>query len=130
MIFPNRLQVVRLNYQIINLTKGYFLPPDNLRDKNSLDWVLYTIQYPLFNTYSTIEEKASLLSWTINAGHVFHDGSKRTGMTILQIFLEVNGVYLQATDKEIVDIALFVGNPNNKKISKDLLTDWIKKHIE
>ena len=129
MIFPNRKQIVRINKKIIDSTKGYFSPPENLRDENSLEWVLCTIQYPLFNTCSTIEEKASLLSWTINAGHVFHDGSKRTGMTILQVFLEANSVYLRATDEEFIAMALFVGDSKNKKISKDILTDWIRKHI-
>ncbi len=128
MIYPNRVQIISLNYQIINSTKGLFVPPNNLINSNSLEWVLNTIQYPLYGMYTTLEEKASLMAWTIIRDHVFNDGNKRTGMVALETFIKMNGKTLFLTDNEIKDIALYVAEPNNKRTSKDDLTNWIKEH--
>jgi len=127
-IYPNREHIIRLNYQIITSTKGLFIPPDNLSNPNSLEWVLNTIQYPLCDSYKTLEEKASLLAWTIIRGHIFNDGNKRTGMVALETFIKMNGEIIIATDNEIKDIALFVADPINKRTSKVDLIKWIHYH--
>lgn len=128
MIYPNKEHIIRLNYQIITTTKGLFIPPDNLINPNSLEWVLNMIQYPLYDSYTTIEEKSALLSWIIIRSHVFNDGNKRTAMVALETFLKMNGEIIFATDVEIKDIALFVADHNNKKTSKADLIRWIHEH--
>ena len=128
MIYPNREHIIRLNYQIITTSKGLFIPPNNLINPDSLEWVLNTIQYPLFDSYPTIEEKSALLCWTIIRSHIFNDGNKRTGMVALETFLNMNGEIINASDVEIKDIALFVADHNNKKTSKSELIRWIHEH--
>lgn len=128
MIFPTRAQIVRHNFEVIKATRGFFKPPENLINPNSLDWVLETIQYPLFNQYEAIQEKASLLSWTIIRDHIFFDGNKRTGMISMNSFLTINGYFLVYTSEEIIQIARHVADSNNKESSKQDLVNWIIQH--
>ncbi|HCU56687.1 MAG TPA: hypothetical protein DF984_00405 [Anaerolineaceae bacterium] len=128
MIYPRREHIIRINHQVIKSTKGLFVPPDNLSNPNSLEWVLNTIQYPLSDLYETLESKASLLAWTIIRSHVFNDGNKRTGMVALETFLKINGENIEATDDEIKEIALYVADPEYKKSSKINLISWIYEH--
>lgn len=113
---------------MIKATRGFFKPPENLINPNSLDWVLETIQYPLFNQYEAIQEKASLLSWTIIRDHIFFDGNKRTGMISMNSFLTINGYFLVYTSEEIIQIARHVADSNNKESSKQDLVNWIIQH--
>jgi death on curing protein len=127
--FPTRELIVFHNFNVIKATKkGFFVPPENLLNPNSLEWVLNYIQYPIFGEYNTIEEKASLLCWTIIVDHVFNDGNKRTGMVSMESFLAINGYFLRVTVDEIVNIALYVADSRNQHDSKQNLTNWIIQH--
>lgn len=130
MIFPTRELIVRHNFELIISTKGLFIPPENLLNPNSLDWVLNSIQYPIFDQYNSIEEKASLLCWTIIIDHVFFDGNKRTGMFSMISFLTINSYFLRVHTDEIIQIAMHVADTANKKTSKQVLTNWIIEHKE
>lgn len=125
MIFLTREHIIRINSVVVASAKGLFIPPDNLLNPNSLDWVLNTIQYPIFNTYETVEEKAALLCWTIIRDHVFYDGNKRTGITALELFLSMNNIFLRASNDAIIKIALYVADDSNKHTSKGKLVSWI-----
>jgi death-on-curing protein len=109
--FPTREDIVRLNRRLVEETGGEFVPPDNLMNPGSLEWVLEAIQYPLFGVdqYPTLADKAALLAWIIIEGHVFHDGNKRTGMATLISFIRLNGYQLDVSPDEIVEVALRVG---------------------
>ena len=56
--------------------------------------------------------------------HAFIDGNKRIGMLVMLTFLELNGVKIDCTDEEIVEIAL--GIASGKTIYKAIL-DWVRK---
>jgi len=93
----------------------------------SLEWVLDVIQYPLFGVdlYPTLAAKAALLTWTIIGGHVFHDGNKRTGVSVLQIFLRRNGYDITASDDELIEVALRVAESSEENFTVEDLTQWI-----
>ena len=58
--------------------------------------------------YPTKEEKGARLGYTLISNHAFVDGNKRIGVYIMLSFLEMNGISLQCTDDELVDIGLSV----------------------
>ena len=58
--------------------------------------------------YPTKEEKGARLGYTLISNHAFVDGNKRIGVYIMLSFLEMNGIRLQCTDDELVDIGLSV----------------------
>jgi death on curing protein len=107
-IFPTREDIIRLNRRHIEKARNFFIEPNNLRNSGSLEWVLEAIQYPLFGVdpYPTFAEKAAILAWIIIDSHVFHDGNKITGMSVLDIFIRQNYYQLNASNDEIVEVAL------------------------
>lgn len=132
MIFPAREDIIKLNRRHIEKSENFYVAPDNVRNPDSLEWVLEAIQYPLFDVdkYPTIAEKAALLAWIIIDGHVFYDGNKRTGMSILDIFLRQNGYRLIASNDEIVDIALRIAGKNTEKnYTLDEFIQWVKGRL-
>ncbi len=64
--------------------------------------------------YPTKEEKGARLGFTLISNHAFVDGNKRIGIYIMLSFLGMNGIRLQCTDDELVDIGLSVASGRMK----------------
>jgi death-on-curing protein len=132
LIFPTYEDIIRLNHLHIEETGGYYLEPDNLLNLGGLKWVLDIIQYPLFcvDHYPTLAEKAAILAWVVIKDHVFYDGCKRTGMSALEIFIGVNGYQLNASDDEIVNVALRIaGGYAEENYSFEELVQWVREKV-
>ena len=71
------------------------------------------------------EEKAARLCTGLVSSHAFVDGNKRIGVYVMLTFLEVNGIRLNATDEELVEIGLSLAQSEMKY--EELLA-WIKAH--
>jgi len=131
LIFPDIEDIIALNGSQVGAFGGFYAEPDNLKNRNSLEWVLEAIQYPLFgqDRYPSIEHKAALLGWVIIAEHVFFDGNKRTGISAIKIFLRMNGYDLQASHDEWIDIALKIASPEQGGTSVSDLASWIRVRL-
>ncbi|MCQ2440341.1 MAG: type II toxin-antitoxin system death-on-curing family toxin [Clostridia bacterium] len=75
--------------------------------------------------YPTKEEKAARLGFSLISNHAFVDGNKRIGVYIMLSFLEINGIKIEAENKEVVELGLSVASGN--KNADDILS-WINKH--
>ncbi len=73
----------------------------------------------------TKEEKGARLGYTLISNHAFVDGNKRIGVYIMLSFLEMNGIRLQCTDDELVDIGLSVASGRMKY---EDLHQWVLDH--
>lgn len=60
--------------------------------------------------YSSIESKAARLGYGLIKNHPFIDGNKRTGVHIMLVFLALNGVELEYTQKELYEIIMKVAS--------------------
>ena len=69
------------------------------------------------------EEKAAKLGFSLISNHAFVDGNKRIGTYVMLAFLEMNGVHISPTDKEVIDLGLSVASGKAKY--EDVL-GWIK----
>ena len=76
--------------------------------------------------YPTAEIKAAMLLYLVVKNHSFVDGNKRIGMYVMLTFLEVNGVKVNFTNEEIVDIGMKIAS---SKMSYEELLKEIKTHI-
>jgi death-on-curing protein len=54
--------------------------------------------------------------------HPFIDGNKRIGVHLMLIFLELNNVKINYTQKELIDFGLGIASG---KISRDGIKEWI-----
>ena len=98
-----------------------------LRDENLLDSALEGVFAGFGDQefYPTKEEKGARLGYTLISNHAFVDGNKRIGIYIMLSFLEMNGIRLQCTDNELVDIGLSVAS--GRMGYKELLR-WVLDH--
>lgn len=95
--------------------------------KNLLDSALST-PYQTFGgeeLYPTVQKKAACLCFGLINNHAFNDGNKRIGILVMLTFMELNGMQVQCTDKELIDLGLSVASGISSQ--KDIL-DWIVLH--
>lgn len=104
MIKLSKEKAILLHRLIVKETGG----SAELRDVNLLDSALQSA-YATFDgkdLFPTKEEKAAKIGFALISNHAFVDGNKRIGMLIMLTFLEVNGVRLEITDSDIVQMGL------------------------
>ncbi len=71
---------------------------------------------------SSIFELAASYSFGIANNHPFVDGNKRTAFTVAVIFLELNGVSLEAPEPEVV---IFFENLASGNLTENELAEWL-----
>jgi len=116
-------QVIQIQRLLILETGG----SEGIRDEGLLDSALNS-PFQSFNgedLYKTIQSKAAHLGFSLVNNHSFIDGNKRTGILVMMIFLEMNGIIIECTNEEIVDIGLNLATGHLKV--NELLT-WIIEH--
>ena len=75
--------------------------------------------------YPTMEEKGARLGYTLISNHAFVDGNKRIGIYIMLIFLEVNGIRLECTNEELIEVGLSVAGGT---MGYEALLNWVIEH--
>ncbi len=70
-------------------------------------------------------ELAALYALGVIKGHPFVDGNKRVGVVLLELFLELNGYDLAASDEETLAMILAVAAGET---SSERLINWIQAH--
>lgn len=116
-------KVLLLHQMIIGETGG----SPELRDIGLLDSALEGC-YQTFGSvelYPTKEEKGARLGYSLIANHAFVDGNKRIGMYVMLTFLEVNGIRLNCTNAEVVEVGL---NVASGKMDYEALLAWVREH--
>ena len=75
--------------------------------------------------YLSPEEKIAAISHGLIKGHGFMDGNKRIGICMILLLAELNGINLNYTQAELVDLGLGTaeGRYNERHIRK-----WICRH--
>lgn len=75
--------------------------------------------------YPTKEEKAAKIGYSLISNHAFVDGNKRIGMYVMHSFLVVNGIDLDVSSADIINVGLSVANG---EMSYEKLLQWILDH--
>ena len=75
--------------------------------------------------YPTKEEKGARLGYTLISNHAFVDGNKLIGMYVMLTFLEVNGIHMECTNEEVVEVGLSVASGT---MDYDSLLQWVRDH--
>ena len=98
-----------------------------VRDEALLESAIENI-YATFDgieLYPSKEEKAARLGYSLISNHAFVDGNKRIGIYIMLSFLELNGIKIEATNDEVVNLGLSVADGT---VNNDGVLNWINKH--
>ncbi len=94
------------------------------RDYKLLDSAIESA-YQTFDSmelYPSIEEKGARLCFNIINNHPFVDGNKRVGVLAMLCYLEINNVYINCTNEELVEIGLALASG---KMKYKELVRWI-----
>lgn len=116
--------VLQIHFEIIEETGG----SQGLRDPGLLDSAVGRPQTTFGgkDLYPTLVLKASALIHSLLLNHVFVGGNKRTATVSMIEFLILKDQKFEATNKEVVDLALWI---ENKKPKIEEIAVWIKNHI-
>ncbi len=100
---------------------------DGVRDLAALESALNT-PFQTFggeDLYPGKERKAASLCYGLIQNHPFIDGNKRIGVHLCNLFLDINGVKIEFTDDDLVQLGLSVAGGSWKM--SDVLA-WIFQH--
>ena len=123
MTYLTKPQVLYLHRELLRETGGL----DGLRDEGGLDSAL-AAPFQSFgghSLYASLYQKAARLGFGLVKNHPFVDGNKRIGAHSMLVFLALNGIELEYTQKELSDIFLEVAVGTAEY--EDLLL-WILEH--
>lgn len=117
-------QVLHLHQDIINVSGG----SSEIRDEGLLDSALNAPFQTFEGTdlYPTILEKAARLGYGLIKNHPFVDGNKRIGTHTMLVFLAINHMELEYTDRELIDLILDIASGAK---NEPQLFNWLQKHI-
>ena len=123
MIRLTKKQVISMHQAMISATGG----TDGIRDEGLLESALEA-PFQTFggaDIYPTLLQKAARLGFSLVSNHPFVDGNKRIGVHTMLVFLELNGVEINCTQAELVEVGLSLASG---KLSADMLFEWLGKH--
>ena len=123
MIILSKEQILFMHKQLIDETGGL----DGVRDEALLDSAI-NVPFQKFDgadLFPTVQQKAARLCFGIIKNHAFVDGNKRIGAHTMLVFLALNGIEIDYTQKELYQIILDIASG---KLELDSLTHWIIEH--
>lgn len=97
-----------------------------VRDKSLLQSALHRPKNTFaYEPDTSLVELAADYAFGIAKNHPFVDGNKRTAFLAAFIFLEINGLTLEADESEVVAIVVALSSGD---IGRDELASWLAEH--
>ena len=96
-----------------------------VRDRGLLESAMARPQSRFANGEHSLARLAASYAFGILRNHPFLDGNKRTSLVVAELFLELSGSELTATDAECVTTFLKLSAGD---LTEEELADWIAAH--
>jgi death on curing protein len=120
-IYLTVAEIYRMQHRLIELFGGL----RGVRDKGAVEAAVFR---PQIGYYKSIEEEAAALMESLGNNHGFLDGNKRIAFTGADVFLRLNGFYIEVT---AVDGHEFIyGSMDRHEFRFARILDWIRQHIK
>lgn len=116
-------QVITIHSSLIEATGG----TDGVRDMGLLESALET-PFQTFggqDLYPALIQKAARLGHSLVSNHPFVDGNKRIGIHVMLVFLAINGVEIECTQQELIDVGLSLADGT---MNAEKLLIWLSSH--
>lgn len=116
-------QILMLHSQLIEEYGG----SDGVRDYNLLDSALEN-PFQSFGgeeLYPTLQAKSARLGYGLIKNHCMIDGNKRIGTHAMLVFLAINGIEIDYTQKELYETILAIADGS---LEYEYLLKWILEH--
>jgi len=116
LLFLRKQEVLYIQQRLIEEFGGIA----GLRDEGALESALAAAENRAYYEQASVAICAATYAYHLTQSHAFMDGNKRIAAAVAEIFLELNGAQLKATNQEVVD--LFI-----KIASAELTRDEVEK---
>jgi len=125
-IYPTARQVCEVNRRMVEEFGGSFVPPNNVRNLDALEYILGAVRFSIFgrSMYASLKEKAAAIAHHIISRHIFHDGNKRTAVHIAWEFLRSNGIRI-SLEPTIVELSVAIATGN---AGQEEVLQWLHSH--
>lgn len=123
MIRLTKEQVISIHRSLIEATGG----TDGVRDMGLLESALEA-PFQTFggnDLYPALIQKAARLGYSLVSNHPFVDGNKRIGIHTMLVFLALNGVEIECSQKELIDVGLSLADGT---MGAEELLIWLSLH--
>ena len=107
-LFPRKQEVLDIHAQLIELFGGVH----GLRDEAALESALAAAENREYYESADLVICAATYAYHLAQAHAFIDGNKRIAAAVSEIFLELNGARLSATNEQIVTLFLDIAASN------------------
>ncbi len=104
MIFLRKHEVLEIHKKLIEKFGGIH----GLRDDAALESALAAAENRIYYENADISVCAATYAYHVTQAHAFIDGNKRIAAAASEIFLEINGVKLDASDNEIYEMFMSI----------------------
>lgn len=101
-IFLDKPDILLIHQQLIE----EFGRIHGIRDDDALESALAAVHNRVSYEQADLIVCSATYAYHLTQAHAFLDGNKRIGAAAAEIFLEINGASLQATNDQIVDLFL------------------------
>lgn len=75
--------------------------------------------------YTSVEEKISVIAYSLIKNHGFIDGNKRVGIVSLRLLCKINNIELKFKQEELTNLGLGVAAGN---LDREQIKEWIINH--
>lgn len=101
-LFPRKEEVLDIHARLIEAFGGVH----GLRDEGALASALTAAENREYYENADLAICAATYAYHLSQAHAFIDGNKRIAAAVAEIFLEINGAHLNASNEQVV--ALFM----------------------
>jgi death-on-curing protein len=101
--------------------------PDGIRDAGLIDSALARPQNLYAYKQAEVSELAAAYLFGIVKNHGFVDGNKRVAAVVCEVFLELNGCRLTASDEAWLETVLGVAEGS---MEETILAEWLSASVE
>jgi death on curing protein len=125
MNFVDKESVLEIQAQLIERYGGIH----GLRDEGALESALMAAENRAYYENAPVEILAATYAYHLSQAHAFLDGNKRIAAAVAGVFLRLNGVWLNASQDEVIQLFLDIAASNltredvERKFAEWLITE-------
>ncbi len=121
-LFPRKHEVLDIHARLIEEFGG----SHGLRDEGALESALVAGENREHYENADLAACAATYSYHLTQAHAFVDGNKRIAAAVAEIFLEINGARLNATNEQIVSLFMDIAAGNS---SRDEVEQFFRQQL-
>lgn len=121
LIYPTIEEVIATHDLLIDEIGGAY----GLRDEGAL---ASAVMRPQMGYYNNLIEEAAALMESLSQNHPFIDGNKRVAFVMTDVFLRMNGLYIDCTRDAAYAFFMQLFDSNSFRFSN--LLPWLEEHAK